>query len=102
MISGLQTALHGACTAQTASLALPHWQVWAAYSPVKNSPVDAAAKAAGGNPSHSATTGELDMYMTNCKVRKSKLVRNGCKRKCLARVGSVLTPCVLRYEEQWH
>ncbi|PRW45148.1 UDP-sugar pyrophosphorylase 1 [Chlorella sorokiniana] len=43
-------------------------QVWAAYSPVKNSPADAAAKAAGGNPSHSATTGELDMYMTNCKM----------------------------------
>ena len=43
-------------------------QVWAAYSPVKNSPPDAAAKAAAGAPSHSATTGELDWYMTNCKV----------------------------------
>lgn len=43
-------------------------QVWAAYSPVKNSPADAAAKAASGNPSHSATTGELDIYKTNCKV----------------------------------
>lgn len=43
-------------------------QVWAAYSPVKNSPADAAAKAAGGNPSHSATTGELDYYKANCKV----------------------------------
>lgn len=43
-------------------------QVWAAYSPVKNSPADAAAKAAAGDPSHSATTGELDMYMANCKV----------------------------------
>jgi len=53
-------------------------QVWAAYSPVKNSPADAAAKAAGGNPSHSATTGELDMYMTNCKVRK-----NVCYKLCL-------------------
>ncbi|BDA43416.1 UDP-sugar pyrophosphorylase [Coccomyxa sp. Obi] len=41
-------------------------QVWAAYSPVKNSPADAAAKAAGGNPSHSATSGELDIYKTNC------------------------------------
>lgn len=41
-------------------------QVWAAYSPVKNSPADAAAKAAGGNPSHSATSGELDIYRTNC------------------------------------
>ncbi len=41
-------------------------QVWAAYSPVKNSPDDARAKAAGGNPSHSATSGELDIYRTNC------------------------------------
>ncbi len=42
-------------------------QVWAAYSPVKNSPKDAAAKAQGGNPSHSATTGELDVYQVNCR-----------------------------------
>lgn len=32
-------------------------QVWAAYSPVKNSPADARAKAGGGTPSHSATSG---------------------------------------------
>lgn len=32
-------------------------QVWATYSPVKNSPDDARAKAAEGNPTHSATTG---------------------------------------------
>lgn len=43
-------------------------QVWAAYSPVKNSPADAADKAKGGNPSHSATSGELDYYEANCKV----------------------------------
>ena len=43
--------------------------MWAAYSPVKNSPADAAAKAKGGNPSHSATTGELDTYHANCRVR---------------------------------
>ena len=42
-------------------------QVWAAYSPVKNSPPDAKAKAAAGSPSHSATTGELDIYQTNCR-----------------------------------
>ncbi|KAK9828897.1 hypothetical protein WJX72_002655 [[Myrmecia] bisecta] len=42
-------------------------QVWAAYSPVKNSPADARAKAAEGNPSHSATTGELDIYEANCR-----------------------------------
>lgn len=44
-------------------------QVWAAYSPVKNSPGDARAKAASGNPSHSATAAELDIYKTNCMVR---------------------------------
>ena len=43
-------------------------QVWAAYSPVKNSPADAAGKAASGNPSHSATTGEFDIYETNCRM----------------------------------
>lgn len=37
-------------------------QVWATYSPVKNSPADARAKAAEGNPTHSATTGEMDIY----------------------------------------
>ena len=42
-------------------------QVWAAYSPVKNSPADARAKVAAGNPSHSATAGELDIYQANCR-----------------------------------
>ncbi|GIL88648.1 hypothetical protein Vretimale_17244 [Volvox reticuliferus] len=41
-------------------------QVWASYSPVKNSPADAAAKFKEGNPTHSATTGELDIYKANC------------------------------------
>ena len=48
-------------------------QVWAAYSPVKNSPKDAAAKAEGGGPSHSATTGELDVYQVNCRSVKRVL-----------------------------
>lgn len=43
-------------------------QVWAAYSPVKNSPADAAAKVASGNPSHSATASELDVYEANCRM----------------------------------
>lgn len=43
-------------------------QVWAAYSPVKNSPEDARAKASAGGPSHSATTGELDIYQANCRT----------------------------------
>ncbi|KAI8109878.1 hypothetical protein M9434_001157 [Picochlorum sp. BPE23] len=43
-------------------------QVYAAYSPVKNNAEDAAAKAKGGNPPHSATSGELDRYKTNCEI----------------------------------
>ena len=34
-------------------------QVWAAYSPVKNSPADARAKVAGGTPSHSSSSSLL-------------------------------------------
>ena len=49
------------------SRALSRVQVWAAYSPVKNSPEEARAKAAAGSPSHSATTGELDIYHANCR-----------------------------------
>ena len=43
-------------------------EVWVAYSPVKNSPAEALAKARAGNPSHSATTGEMDIYKANCTV----------------------------------
>lgn len=42
-------------------------QVWAAYSPVKNSVADSVAKVAAGLPSHSATSGELDIYAANCR-----------------------------------
>lgn len=45
-------------------------QVWAAYSPVKNSPEEALAKVKAGNPSHSATSGELDTYRANCEMLK--------------------------------
>ena len=45
-------------------------EVWLAYSPVKNSPKEALAKATAGNPSHSATTGELDIYTANCNILK--------------------------------
>ena len=51
-------------------------QVWAAYSPVKNSPADARVKAQAGSPSHSATTGELDIYQANCRYSGS------CQRRC--------------------
>jgi UDP-sugar pyrophosphorylase len=37
---------------------------------VKNSAADAKAKAAEGNPTHSATTGELDIYKSNCMLLK--------------------------------
>ena len=49
--------------------------MWAAYSPVKNSPPDARAKAAAGSPSHSATTGELDIYQANCRWATELVVR---------------------------
>ena len=45
-------------------------EVWVAYSPVKNSPTEALAKAKAGNPSHSATTGELDIYRANYNIFK--------------------------------
>eukprot|EP00887_Chlorella_sp_A99_P004285 scaffold15.g4285.t1 len=53
---------------------------WAAYSPVKNSPADAAAKAAAGNPSHSATTGELDVYHAHCAMLEIVGARVGAPR----------------------
>ena len=42
--------------------------VWLAYSPVKNSPDEALAKAKSGNPTHSATSSELEVYERNCRV----------------------------------
>lgn len=47
----------------------------AAYSPVKNSVSEAQAKAAGGNPQHSAASGEFDVYRVNCEM----LQRIGCR-----------------------
>ncbi|KAK3237321.1 hypothetical protein CYMTET_52593, partial [Cymbomonas tetramitiformis] len=44
--------------------------VWAAYSPVKNSPKEGRGKVMGGTPAHSATSGELDIYAAHCKVLK--------------------------------
>jgi len=43
-------------------------QVWATYSPVKNSAADARAKAAEGNPTHSATVAEMDLYKCNAEM----------------------------------
>lgn len=43
-------------------------QVWASYSPAKNSPEEARAKAADSAPTHSATQAELDVYTCNAKM----------------------------------
>ena len=53
-------------------------QVWAAYSPVKNAPEDAKAKVAAGSPSHSATTGELDIYHANCRHVSAQSLQLRC------------------------
>lgn len=53
---------------ESAAAPLRPLQVWAAYSPVKNSPADARAKGAAGDPSHSAASGELDIFKANCQV----------------------------------
>eukprot|EP00250_Pteridium_aquilinum_P006680 c16546_g1_i1 orf=347-2179(-) len=42
---------------------------WFAYAPVKNNPED-AAKLPKGNPSHSATTGEMAIYRANSLILK--------------------------------
>mmetsp|Transcript_39347 Transcript_39347/g.47684 ORF Transcript_39347/g.47684 Transcript_39347/m.47684 type:complete len:755 (+) Transcript_39347:160-2424(+) len=46
-------------------------EVWAAYTPVKNSPAEARAKMAVGAPTHSATSGEFDIYRANGRILKS-------------------------------
>jgi len=43
-------------------------QVWAAYSPVKNGASAAAAKAALGEPTHSAAAAEFDLYKSACRA----------------------------------
>eukprot|EP00198_Chlamydomonas_reinhardtii_P000981 XP_001690316.1 UDP-N-acetylglucosamine-pyrophosphorylase [Chlamydomonas reinhardtii] len=47
-------------------------QVWASYSPVKNSPADAAAKFKEGNPTHSATTGRRQGWERRGREGKGK------------------------------
>eukprot|EP00727_Mastigamoeba_balamuthi_P011383 m51a1_g6868 putative udp-sugar pyrophosphorylase-like (617) ;mRNA; f:161448-163945 len=41
---------------------------WVAFSPVKNNPKDAAAKAKAGQPPASAASGELDQYAANSRI----------------------------------
>jgi len=74
-------------------------EVWAAYSPVKNHPDEAREKVKGGNPSHSATSGELDIYALNCCILQmlgakvdtpQDVLFNGLKLKLWPRV--VLSP----------
>jgi UDP-sugar pyrophosphorylase len=52
-------------------------QVWAAYSPVKNSLAEAAAKGAKGEPTHSAAAAEADVYRANCFLLSSLGARVG-------------------------
>ena len=52
-------------------------QVWAAYSPVKNSLAEAAAKGAKGEPTHSAAAAEADAYRANCFLLSSLGARVG-------------------------
>ncbi|KAK3272005.1 hypothetical protein CYMTET_19672 [Cymbomonas tetramitiformis] len=56
------------CLQSGARVGFTSFPVWAAYSPVKNSPAEARAKVAAGTPSHSACAGELDIYNANCQV----------------------------------
>jgi len=41
---------------------------WVGYSPVKNSPADGVGKFEGGNPTHTATSGEMEFYGCAAKV----------------------------------
>jgi UDP-sugar pyrophosphorylase len=41
---------------------------WVGYSPVKNSPADGVAKFKGGNPTHTATSGEMEYYGCAAKL----------------------------------
>lgn len=58
-------------------------QVWATYSPVKNSPADARVKAAEGNPTHSATTGEMDIYKCNAHILEQLAGKTGGMVSCM-------------------
>ncbi len=65
--------------------------MWSTYSPVKNNPADALAKVQAGGPSHSATSGELDIYQVNCRYTffcprsniKPHFVYSGCSCQIL-------------------
>ena len=41
---------------------------WVGYSPVKNSPADGVAKFKSGNATHTATSGEMEVYGCNAKL----------------------------------
>lgn len=57
-------------------------QVWASYSPVKNSPEDARAKQQQGNPTHSATTGKRCALFLVC-VEPLQATQGCCRRASL-------------------
>lgn len=70
-----QVDVLGCHAAADPSPCAPH-QVWATYSPVKNSVADARAKAAEGNPTHSATVAEMDLYKCNAVMLRDMAGEN--------------------------
>merc|ERR1740121_321414 len=53
-----------------AKVGFTQFELWNAYSPVKNSPAAAAQKFREGNHPQSGTTGETDLFAANCRTLK--------------------------------
>lgn len=51
-----------------ASVGFTVFDNWVGYSPVKNSPADGVGKFKGGNPTHTATSGEMELYGCGAKL----------------------------------
>merc|ERR1719422_2423166 len=51
-----------------ANVGFTQFEVWSAYSPVKNSPTAAAQKFREGTHPQSGTTGETGLYAANCST----------------------------------
>ncbi|CAG9466321.1 unnamed protein product [Pedinophyceae sp. YPF-701] len=56
------------CLPRGAQVGFTSMDPWFAYSAVKNSPADALGKYKNGDPTHSATSGELDWYAHNARL----------------------------------
>ncbi len=83
--------------------------MWSTYSPVKNNPADALAKVQAGGPSHSATTGELDIYQVNCRYTffcqwsniKLRFVYSGCSCQILRALVNIADKVTTRVGHRW-